>query len=125
MSAQTATRTDMPNLDASIEQARELADEVAGRIRETATTTADLVAEKAPAATVLSRQAIEGVAGRIDRKPDDALMLASMLTAGVWIGMILTKAPKRLLALLLIPTAIVILAALPRFATSATRRRRR
>jgi hypothetical protein len=125
MSAQTATRTDMPNLDASIEQARELADEVVGRIRETATTTADLVAEKAPGATVLSRQAIEGVADRIDRKPDDTLMLASALTAGIWIGMVLSRAPRWLLVLLAVPTVIVVLAALPRFASSATRPKRR
>jgi hypothetical protein len=124
MSAQTATRTDTPNLDATVEQARGLADGVVGRIRETASTTADLVAERAPAATVLSRQAIEGVADRIDREPDDTLLLASVLTAGIWVGAVLSRAPRWLLVLAVVPTVIVVLAVLPRFASSATRRKR-
>ncbi|MFN8519568.1 MAG: hypothetical protein U0667_09345 [Chloroflexota bacterium] len=121
----TSTESGTPNLDASIEQARAVADEAAGRLRETATTAADLVAQRAPGATAFSQQAISGVAERIDRSPEDALLLASVMTAGVWVGMVLSKVPRWLMLLALAPTAIVVLATLPRFATRRTRTKRR
>lgn len=122
MSSETPATGSTPNLDATIEQARDVADDAVGRLRETATTAADLVAEKAPAATAYSQQAIAGVAGRIDRSPDDTLMLAGVLTGGVWLGLVLSKAPKWLLAVALVPTAVVVLAVLPRYASRRTKR---
>ena len=123
MSTSTPTSTGTPNLGASLDQVRGAADEAVGRLRETATTAADLIAEKAPGASSFSQQAIVEVSERIDRNPDEALMLGGVLTAGMWVGMALARAPKWLLVLAVLPTVVVVLAALPRFATSERGRR--
>jgi hypothetical protein len=110
-----------PSLDASVAQARQVADEAIGRLHEAATVAADVVAEKAPAATALSQQAVATVGERLDRSPDETLLIAAALTAGIWVGMALSKAPRWLLLVAVIPTAILVLAVLPRFATRKAR----
>ena len=112
-----------PSLDATAAQARQVADEAIDRLHEAATAAADVVAEKAPSATALSQQAVAAVGERLDRSPDETVLIAAALTGGIWAGMALSKAPRWLLLVAVIPTAILVLAVLPRFATRKTRRK--
>jgi hypothetical protein len=123
MSSRTPTPSATPNLDASLEQVHEIADDAIGRLQDVATTAADVLAEKAPAASTLSQQAVAAVGERLDKSPEDALLIAAALTGGIWIGMALSRAPRWMLLLAVVPTLVLVLAALPRFATRKPTRR--
>lgn len=72
------------------------------------------VSDQIPGAVDGARGMIEAASGQLDDLSDQGVIAALGLSAGVTIGLFLAGAPRLILALALIPAAIIIRAAMQR-----------
>jgi hypothetical protein len=82
-----------------------VARDVAGRASEVASDVAGEVANRIPAATASTREAINMAQMRMESSSDEMLMNGAMLSLGVALGLLLAGANRLLIALALIPAA--------------------
>ena len=90
-----------------IGRAASVAGDVSAQARTTATDTTAFVAKRAPAALAASRGVIERVLTILGGSSSGSLALGTVFAAGLSGGMILSRAPRLLVALALLPTLLL------------------
>jgi hypothetical protein len=80
---------------------------VSAQARTTAADTSEIVATRAPAALAASRGVIARALAALRRSSSGSLALGTVFTAGMSGGMLLSRAPRLLVALALLPTVLL------------------
>ena len=80
---------------------------VGAQVHTAAVDAAAIVADHAPAALAASRGTVEGVFANLRGRSDGSLVLGTVFTAGLSAGMLLSRAPRLLVAIAFLPTLLL------------------
>ena len=89
-----------------IERTTTVAAEVGAQVRTAAVDATAIVADHAPAALAASRDTVERVFANLRGRSDGSLALATVFAAGLSGGMLLSRAPRLLVALAFLATVL-------------------